>query len=95
MMTRYRTFVRDDGETELEVEYTISGGSEPSGLFGPPEDYDPGSAAEVVVTGAWLVADADKQDAPRVQLTEAEYERFEIEVNQDPATWEVDDDYWD
>lgn len=93
MPTRSRIFIRDDGETELEVDYTFSGGSAPSGLSGPPEHYDPGSSHEVTIEDAWLLADANNPDAPRVTLTDAEAERFADEVNQDPATWEPDDDY--
>lgn len=95
MPSRSRIFIRDDGETELEVDYTFRAGSAPSGMFGPPEHYDPGSAAEVEIEAAWLLADANKPDAPRVKLTDAEAERFETEVNEDPATWEPDDDYYD
>lgn len=91
--TRSRIFVRDDRETELEVDYEISGGSEPSGLFGPPEDYDPGEAPEVNITDAWRLADANDPNAPRVTLTDAEAERFAEEVIADPATWEPEDDY--
>lgn len=95
MRTRSRIFIRDDQETELEVDYEVRGGSEPSGLFGPPEHYDPGEPSEVTVTGAWLLADASNVDAPQVELTDAENERFEQEVIEDPATWEPDDDYDD
>jgi hypothetical protein len=93
--SRSRIFVRDDGETELEVDYTFRPGCAPSGLFGPIEDYDPGDPAEVEIEAAWLLADANKPDAPKVTLTDAEAERFEAEVNADPATWEPDDDYYD
>jgi hypothetical protein len=90
MASRARTFVRDDRETELEVDYEVRGGSEPSGMFGPPEHYDPGEPPEVTVTGAWLLADANNPDAPEVELTDAERERFEQEVIEDPETWEPD-----
>lgn len=90
MPSRARTFVRDDRETELEVDYEVRGGSEPSGMFGPPEHYDPGEPPEVTVIGAWLLADANNPDAPEVELTDAERERFEQEVIQDPETWEPD-----
>lgn len=94
-MTRNRIFLRDDQETELSVDYTISGGSEPSGMFGPPEDYDPGSGWEVEIEGAWLLSESDKADAAQVELTEAERERFDNEANEDPASWETDEPDWD
>lgn len=86
-----RIFLRDDGETELKVEYEVHGGSEPSGLFGLPEDYDPGEAPEIVITEAWLIDD----DASRVTLTDAETERFETEVIEDPETWEPEEPEYD
>lgn len=36
----------DDG-IEVEVTFTVAWGSSPSGEFGPPENYDPGSDHEV------------------------------------------------
>jgi hypothetical protein len=91
-MTRF--FMRDDGETEVEIDYTLHGGSAPSGLFGPPEDYDPGSPPEVTVEAVWLVSERDQNEAvTTIELTDAEIERFEAEVIEDPATWEPADDY--
>lgn len=51
-MARYQTILsipRGGEETEVEVEvaYDVSWGQAPSGQFGPPEHYDPGSADEV------------------------------------------------
>lgn len=92
-MSRARTFIRDDGKTVLEVDYTANGGQEASGTFGPPEDYDPGCGFEVEIEAAWLLSDANNPKAPHVTLTDAEYERFETEVNADPETWEIEQDY--
>lgn len=88
MPSRTRLFVRDDGETELEVDYTFHGGSAPSGLSGPPENYDPGCSWEVEISDAWLWEHRNRRDAPSVELTSAEADRFADEVNQDPETWE-------
>ena len=85
---RHRIFIRDDKETELAVDYEISGGEGPSGEFGPPEHYDPGSSMEVCITDAWLYGSAVMVN----DLTEAEIERFDMEVNDDPETWEINDD---
>lgn len=90
-MSRSRTFLRDDRETEVEVDYSTSGGEPASGMFGPPEDYDPGSAFEVEIESIRPIPD-DKPGVEDIQLTEAERERFEREVNEDPATWEPEDD---
>ena len=34
-------------ELEVVVSFTVAWGAEPSGMFGPPENYDPGSADEI------------------------------------------------
>lgn len=95
MPTRF--FTRDDQETEVEVDFTVNGGSAPSGLFGLPEDYDPGEPPEVVIEDVWLVADRDKPRAQgaTVTLTDAESERFEQEVLEDPDTYEPNEPDYD
>lgn len=37
----------DYSEMDVTVSFTVAWGSEPSGMFGPPENYDPGSANEI------------------------------------------------
>lgn len=94
-MSRTRLFVRDD-QTEVEVDYSISGGSAASGTFGPPEDYDPGSAFEVEVEHCYLWAHRNNTKVPpAVTLTDAEIERLTQEVNEDPETWAPDDEPWE
>lgn len=85
MSARSRIFVRDDRETELSIDYEIDGGSEASGQYGPPEDYDPGCAPEIIIGTI----------EPLTELTEAEIERFEQEVLEDPDLWEVDEPDYD
>lgn len=94
-MIRNRYFLRDDRETEVCIDYTVRGGEGPSGLSGPPEHYDPGSPPEVEIDDAWIerVDDAGVAYAETVNLSDKEIERFELEVIEDPATWESDDDY--
>ena len=87
--TRY--FVRDDQETELEILYTVTGGMAPSGLSGPYENYDPGSAPEVTIDHAYDISVANKADREDVELTENETERFQDEVINDPETWEPEE----
>ena len=83
-----RSFTRDDGETEVEITFSFTPGSAPSGLSGPPEHYDPGSGPEIDIEAVRLDPDPDPS-APDVELTEAEIERFE--------TWvaENEDDFLD
>lgn len=90
-MSRFRYFTRDDEQTELEVEYSFDGGSLPSGLSGPPEYADPGSPPEVTIEDAWRVADENSPNAPRIEMTDEEVERFEREVLADPETYEPED----
>lgn len=93
--SRFRHFIRDDRETELCAEYTVSGGEVLSGMYRPPEHYDPGSPPEVEIEECWI----DGSDllgaayAIRINLTDKEAERFEMEVIEDPDTWEYNDDY--
>lgn len=39
--------VPEADEVEVEVSFTVAWGSPETGNYGPPEDYDPGSASEV------------------------------------------------
>ncbi len=87
--TRTSPFVRDDGETEIEVEFEIySVGQAPSGMCGPPEHYDPGSGPELAISRAWIIlkrpGETKWDDGPEVDLTEAERDRIEEELYGDP-----------
>lgn len=91
-MTRNRRFTRDDGSV-LEVDYSISGGSAGAFGYGTHQFDEAPCGVEVEIEDAWLLADAENPDAPRVRLTESEEQRFAEEVNADPATWESEPDY--
>jgi len=93
-MIHNRYFLRDDRETEVCIDYTLRGGSGPSGMFGTPEHYDPGSPPEVEIDDAWIerIDSEGMGYAESVKLTDKEYDRFELEVIEDPSTWEPDDD---
>lgn len=83
-----RQFIRDNGDA-VDVDYETSGGS--SAVISLPWLSEPGEPPEITITDVWLSADGENPDAPRVTLTDAEVERFEREVCEDPATYEVDD----
>ena len=87
--THTHMFVRDDGETEIEVEFSYSPGTAPSGLSGPPEHYDPGEGPEVAIERAWLAKEDPPGTHEYVLLTEAERQRIEDEIAQDPQ-WDED-----
>ena len=76
-----RTFVRDDGVTATIVDFEFTAGTPESGRHGPPEDYDPGSGAEVFITRCTHAA-GHRSEA--IALTDAERERFETETLEDP-----------
>lgn len=95
-----RPFVRDDGETEISVEFSYQPGTPERGRFGPPEDYDPGSGPEIELVAAtvWsaMGSTPSGQSLDPVatdildDLTEAEEERIMDEIAQNPP--EPDDD---
>jgi len=66
------TIERDGEEIDVLVEYSVDQyASEPSGMSGPPENYDPGSG--------WLfciLTDAVREDGLLVALTEAEVDKI-------------------
>lgn len=71
---------------EVLVDYEVeSYGSDPSGMSGPPENYDPGSGPELYVTGA-TIDDGTPKGVP-VVLTNAERERLEEEIASNPDWW--------
>lgn len=75
--TYFRYAVRDDGETDIMVEYSCSGGELPSW-------DDPGSGPEVEIVDAWNRADENMVNAPRITLTDAEDQRICIEIAENP-----------
>ena len=58
--------LRDGGETcvQVVVDYGFRPGTPPSGLSGPPEDYDPGAGAECDVTGLTVTLNGDAVEVP-------------------------------
>lgn len=82
--TFFRNALRDDGETEIQVEIAVaSWGSAPQ-TYGPPESCHPGDPMEIEIVDAWLLADSDRNDAPSIRLTPDEVERIEAEFCADP-----------
>ena len=67
----------DEAETEITVEYTISGGC-PAHYGSLTYPGHPAEAPEVEIVRAWVIppkGQSDK-DAPDITLTEAEDEKF-------------------
>lgn len=79
-MTRTRIFTLTDGETEVDVEFTIAS-------FGYPSNGwdDAGEGPEIEVDGAVLTG----TDTP-VELTQGEIDRFTTEVCENIADYEDD-----
>lgn len=80
--THSRTFVRDGGEIEVAVEYTLTGGS-PAVTWGPPESCDPGSPPEIEIQSVTCLASGSA-----LTLTDSEASRFETEALEN---WDGDD----
>lgn len=72
---------------EVFVDYTVEClGSAPSGLFGPPEDYDPGSGPELYVTKV------SHEDGTELAVSDAERDRLETIIAENPDWWMPDCD---
>lgn len=87
---RSSPFVRDDDETEIEVEYTI----ESTGYAGNGWD-DPGCGPELSIDRAWILIKqpgGSYVDGDFVELTEAERERIEQSLMDDPDLLDFLDD---
>lgn len=92
--TFFRDAVRDmtpgsDIETEIVVEISVSSWGAPAQTYGPAESCHDGDPMECEIVDAWLKADEDKADAPRITLTDAERERIETDFLENPP--EADD----
>ncbi|MEJ0093306.1 MAG: hypothetical protein WDN46_07690 [Methylocella sp.] len=86
-MTRtfFQTFERDDGETEITVEYSISDYL-PAQTYGPPESCCPAEGGEVEIVKAWTTAEPSQD----ITLTDAEEQRMSTYIQENPPP---DDDY--
>jgi hypothetical protein len=82
-----------DEWVELEVTYEIHPGTPPSGLSGPPENYDPGSGEEVNITKATLNGEPyTLSDDDEEKLINKIIETHVFEPDDPP---EDDDGYWE
>lgn len=84
--------LRDDGETEVTVEIAVHSWGCAAQTYGPPERCYPAESMEVEIIDAWLTADGDKPDAPRIALTETERERIELHFMENPPEADYGDD---
>ncbi len=91
--TFYRSAVLDDLETEIEVEIKVHTWGCAAHMGSMSYAGHPAEGPECEITDAWLAADADKKDPPRVSLTDAERERIEADFLENPP--EPDDDPYD
>ena len=91
--TYFRSAFRDDHETEIEVEIAVHSWGCAAHMGSMNYPGHPAEAPEVEIIDAWLLADADKKDAPRIldSLTDAERERIEMEFCEDPPEDDYDD----
>lgn len=93
MAAHDREMTLADGR-EVLVDYEVeSYGSEPSGMHGPPENYDPGSGPDLSITRVRLADDAAPNDP--IELDDVERYRLENIIAENPDWWMPDDDYYD
>lgn len=93
--TFFRDALRDDRETEIQVEIAVNSWGCEAQTYGPPESCDSGEPPEVEIIDAWLTAYVgdDRADAPRITLTDAERERIELDFIENPPEPDYGDDY--
>lgn len=76
----YHEIIRGDEAIEVLVEYGVDQyDTEPSGQFGPPEHYDPGSG--------WVFAineNVEADDGRKFTLTDAEYDAIHSYLEENP-----------
>lgn len=89
----FRSAVRDDRETEIEVEIAVNSWGCSAHMGSMNYAGHPAEGLECEIVDAWLLADADKAGAPRITLTDAERERIETEFSEDPPEQDYGDDY--
>ncbi len=70
--TIYLPATRDDGETEVMVEFTVWSWGSPAQTSGPPERCYEAEPMEVEITDCWLT----ENNKEEVTLTDAEEERI-------------------
>jgi len=82
------TLERGGAEYDVLVEYAVEErGCAPSGMFGPPEDYDPGSGWVFYIKPEAYVGD----ELPPVVLTEPEIDAIHVWLEENH---EEDDGGW-
>jgi len=91
--TCFHTAVRDDGETEVEVEIDVHSWGAPAHYGSLSYPGHPAEPPEVEIIDAWLMSDAAFADAPRLKLTDAEVARIEIDFLENPPEPDYGDDY--
>lgn len=95
-----RPAMRDDRETEIEVEIEVSSWGCAAQTSGPPESCHDGDPMEFEITGAWLIGYTLDNTAFRgaeVTLTPSEIDRIERDFQENPPEpdygpdWDLDE----
>lgn len=77
-----RKYTRDDDETEIVVEISVSNWGCSAQTYGPPEKCYPAESMEVEIIKAWL--DVSGMPPHPVTLTDAESERMALDFIENP-----------
>jgi hypothetical protein len=92
MASKHDTVMLLTDGREVLVDYVVeSYGSDPSGEYGPPENYDPGSGPELYIEKIVLL---DGPDEP-IEIAPEERERLEATIIENPDWWMPSDDDYD
>lgn len=89
-----RVYTRDDGETEVTVDFNVTSWGSPAHMGSLTYAGDPGDPMEVEIDACTLASDSQT----KVVLTDAERERFEMAFLEDPPEDDGGDPYdddWD
>ena len=82
--TFFHNGTRDDGETEFCAEIAVHSWGCAAQTYGPAENCYPAEGMETEVVDAWLVADENKPNAPRITLTQTEEDRLLLDFAENP-----------
>lgn len=91
--TFFHNGVRDDGETEFCAEIAVNSWGCEAQTSGPAEHCYPAEPMETEVVDAWLVADENDTNAPRITLTASEEERVLTHFAENPPEQDCPEDW--
>lgn len=90
-MSKHDQYMTLSDGREVLVDYEVDCyGSEPSGMYGDPEHYDPGSGPELHIERIRLAADGSSDD--EIVLPDEDRWKLEATIAENPDWWMPDND---